>query len=84
MLINRWIGLTSLLFCLNAYAEIDFLIFSELIGSLSERTRPNNGETDIELNPGADFFVSARYHRARVLAEYFLSKDEHDLERLIK
>ena len=69
MLKNRWFGLVMFFWCLSVSAEIDFLIFPEVGVSLTDETRPDSGKVEIDINPGADFFVTGRWRQFNLLAD---------------
>lgn len=57
----------------------EFLAFPQISGSVSSQPiaeKKRHGEV------GVDFFYTADYASVRLLAEYFLSSDEHEFERL--
>ncbi len=58
--------------------DFEFLAFPEINISVEDYDKPR-----LDINPGIDFFASARYQDVSIIAEYFLNKNEAELERLL-
>lgn len=62
----------------GACIDFQFLLFPEINAALEDYSDPG-----YDLNPGIDFFASIRYRDLSLIGEYFLNKNEAELERLL-
>ncbi len=60
----------------------EFLLFPHISATHSNGLPEFSDEKENDLNPAVDFFYSMTSGKFRFLAEYFLDKEEHELERI--
>jgi hypothetical protein len=60
----------------------DFLLFPNIDGIFRPGLAADSGDKATRFDPALDVFATAHWDRFRFLGEYFLSRDEHELERL--
>ncbi len=75
----QFAGMATLLFCANVGAS-DLLIFPSITGVARNSSAHLQQKQEIE--PALDMFFSMKRESFLLLAEFFVNRDEHELERL--